>query len=75
MRDDDEAILLWALPDWDSWAVAESEQRRDRAIVAWRGQARKTTTDWHRILLAATPLNPFRTGRQPNRGDQIDWED
>lgn len=75
MRDDDEAILLWALPDWQSWAVAEAAQRSDDRLLAWRSDARLMTTDWQRILLVAAPLCPFRTGRQPNRQDQIDWSD
>jgi len=75
MRDDDEAILLWALPDWDAWARAESAQRSDEGILTWRAGARETATDWHRILLAAAPLCPFRTGRQPTRDDQVDWTD
>jgi hypothetical protein len=28
-----------------------------------------------RILLAAAPLCPFRTGRQPSRADRTDWVD
>ena len=75
MRDDDEAILLWALPDWKSWADAETAQRSDPGLLAWRSDARRVTTDWQRILLVAAPLCPFRTGRQPNRQDQIDWTD
>ena len=70
MRDDDEVILLWALGDWQAWADAESAQRRDDGLLAWRSEARLTTTDWHRILLVAAPLCPFRTGRQPSRHDQ-----
>ena len=73
LRDDDEAILLWSLPDWQAWADAEGAQRSNRAILDWREAARETTTDWHRILLAAAPLCPFRTGRQPSREDQVDW--
>ena len=45
LRDDDEAILLWALPDWASWAAAEKEQRTDAAIVDWRTAARETVSD------------------------------
>lgn len=74
MRDDDEAILLWAIPGWDQWAAAEEAQGVDDPVLAWRSGARQVTTDWQRILLAAAPLCPFRTGRQPNRGDQVDWE-
>ena len=65
MRDDDEAILLWALPDWQSWAQAEAAQRSDDGLLAWRSDARRITTDWQRILLVAAPLCPFRTGRHP----------
>ncbi|MEM7142584.1 MAG: NIPSNAP family protein [Actinomycetota bacterium] len=75
MRDDDEAILLWALPDWQAWADAEAAQRTSPDILAWREEARTTVTDWQRILLAAAPLCPFRTGRQPTRDDQVDWTD
>ena len=75
MRDDDEIILLWSLPHWEAWADAETAQRGDKAILLWREQARSTATDWHRILLAAAPLCPFRTGRQPQRSDQTDWKD
>lgn len=73
MRDDDEIILLWALPSWDHWATAERAQRSDPGILAWRAEARSHATDWQRILLAAAPLCPFRTGRQPNTSDQTDW--
>ncbi len=74
LRDDDEVILLWNLPDWDAWAAGEKAQ--DGADIAgWRGAAREYATDWHRILLAAAPLCPWRTGRQPTRDDRIDWQE
>lgn len=75
LRDDDEAILLWAIDDWAAWAAAETAQRVDDTIVDWRVTARAVVTDWQRILLAAAPLCPFRTGRQPNRDDRVDWEE
>lgn len=75
MRDDDEAILLWALPDWQAWARFESVQRTHQRILTWRSMVREIATDWQRILLAAAPLCPFRTGRQPNRDDQVSWQD
>lgn len=74
MRDEDEAILLWALPSWQAWAAGEQAQR-DGEVGSWREAARRTVTDWHRILLAAAPLCPFRTGRQPRREDRIDWQE
>ncbi len=73
MRDDDEAILLWAAPTWQSWADGEKAQSVDDAVVAWRAHARELATDWHRIALVDAPLCPFRTGRQPTREDRTDW--
>ena len=75
MRDDDEAVLLWALPSWQAWADAESAQRSEERIVTWRTAARATVTDRRRILLAAAELCPFRTGRQPQRSDRTDWQE
>ncbi|MFA9564054.1 MAG: NIPSNAP family containing protein [Acidimicrobiales bacterium] len=75
MRDDDEAVLLWALPSWRAWADAEAVQRTDAGITWWRTAARATVTDWQRILMVAAPLCPFRTGRQPSRSDRVDWEE
>jgi hypothetical protein len=73
MRDDDEVILLWSVPDYRSWAEAEATQRTDTNLVAWRREARELVHDWQRILLSAAPLCPLRTGRQPTREDQTDW--
>jgi hypothetical protein len=73
MRDDDEVVLLWAIPDWATWALVETAQATDDGIVAWRTEARSTVSEWRRILLVAAPLCPFRTGRQPTRDDRVDW--
>jgi hypothetical protein len=75
MVDDDEALLLWAIPTWQAWAEGEKAHRSDDDVVAWRTDARDVVTSWHRILLVDAPLSPFRTGRQPSRDDRTDWED
>ena len=75
MRDDDELIVLWALPDYGAWAAAEAAQSSDDGLRSWREAVRATSTDWRRILLAAAPLCPLRTGRQPTREDRIDWDE
>ncbi len=76
MRDEDEIVLLWALPDgYPAWARGETAQTIDPAVLEWRRAMRGRATDWQRILLAAAPLCPWRTGRQPHRDDRIDWED
>ena len=69
MVNDDEALLLWAIPTWEQWAEAE----QDDGLAAWRRSL--DPVDWHRILLVDAPLSPFRTGRQPSRDDRTDWED
>lgn len=75
MVDDDEALLLWAIPDWPQWAAAEKAHASDDDVRAWRIKARDLVTAWHRILLVDAPLAPMRTGRQPSRDDRVDWEE
>jgi hypothetical protein len=75
MVDDDEALLLWAIPTWRDWSSGERANLVEDDLVGWRRTARDVVTGWHRILLVDSPLNPMRTGRQPNRTDRIDWED
>ena len=73
MRNEDEAILLWAIPTWESWASAEQDLARgqDPLLPASGG----LITARERILLAPAPLCPFVTGRQPAREDRTDWVD
>ncbi len=75
MADDDEALLLWALPTWRAWADGETAHTTDTAVVKWRDAARDIVTSWHRILLVDAPLSPMRTGRQPSVFDRTDWEE
>jgi hypothetical protein len=77
MRGDDEAILLWAVPDWESWARVEQDLADDigggRDVLL--GDAARAIETRQRILLVDSPLCPFRTGRQPSRDDRTDWTD
>ena len=73
MRDDDEAIVVWAIDDISRWAAAEQAQRSDGGLLGWRRAARSHVTGWERTLLAASPLNPLTIGRQPARSDRTDW--
>ncbi len=75
MVDDDEALLLWAIPTWQQWADVENAQLRDDELVGWRHGVRDIVTTSHRILLVDSPLSPMKTGRQPARSDRTDWED
>lgn len=73
MRDDDEAILLWAIPTWEQWAAVEQSFAEAEDVLL--PHARDAIKTRQRILLADAPLCPFKTGRQPNRDDRTDWED
>ena len=77
MRGDDEAVLLWAIPDWESWARVEQDLADDtgggRDVLL--GDAARAIETRQRILLVDSPLCPFRTGRQPSREDRTDWTD
>jgi hypothetical protein len=69
MANDDEALLLWAIPTWQQWADGEG----DRDLLTWRRgiDARR----WDRVVMVDAPLSPMRIGRQPARSDRVDWAD
>lgn len=69
MVNDDEALLLWAIPTWQQWAEAEA----DAELARWRRD--RDADAWHRVLLVDAPLSPLRIGRQPARSDRVDWQD
>jgi hypothetical protein len=73
MRNDDEVILLWAIPTWEAWSAVEHDAARGTEPLL--PASRDAIVDRHRILLADAPLSPFKTGRQPNRDDRTDWVD
>jgi hypothetical protein len=73
MVDDDECLLLWAVPTWAEWAGYETALLGDGALAAWVRDSRRLVTGRHRILLVDSPLSPLRTGRQPHVDDRTDW--
>jgi len=75
MVNDDEALLLWAIPTWQHWADAEKAYATHDDLVAWRAGVADFVTSRHRILLVDAPLSPLQTRRQPSRLDRTDWED
>ena len=74
MRNDSEAFLLWAIPQWQQWTNLESAQWTDDDLIGWRASASTLATDWERILLVDSPLCPFRTGRQPQESDRDTYQ-
>jgi hypothetical protein len=75
MVDDDECVLLWAIPSWAQWAAYEEAHEGDGELRAWVERSRELVTGRHRILLVDAPLSPLRTGRQPSVDDRTDWVD
>ena len=73
MRNEDEAVLLWSIPTWESWARVEQDLAH--GVDALSADGADALLGRERILLAAAPLCPFRTGRQPSRADRTDWVD
>lgn len=77
MADDSECILIWAIPEWPSWAALEkSALDRKSGVGQWKSRLLESSVGVHRILLRDAPLSPLRIGRQPSRADRAeDWQD
>lgn len=76
MANDDECVLIWAIPTWPAWSAHEREHGDAGSEVSrWRRSLDDIVTGWQRSLMVDAPLSPFRTGRQPHRDDRTDWAD
>lgn len=69
LRNDDEALVLWAIPSWSAWA--DFERAWDGApLRRWRERLVGLGAAVRRTLLVDAPLAPLRTGRQPQVEDR-----
>jgi hypothetical protein len=75
MADDSEVVLVWALPDWPTWVAYEAAWERGGALGQWRDRMLGLGASWRRQLLIDSPLNPLRTGRQPQVEDRRPLEE
>ena len=75
MADDSEALLLWAIPDWPTWVAYERAWSPGGALAGWRTTLLGLGASWRRQLLVDSPLNPLRTGRQPQAADRRPLDD
>lgn len=76
MVDDDEALLIWSIPEWKNWSEGEAAHVADDDVLTWRSSVRDIVTKWQRILLTDSDLSPMKLGRQPAFSDRVDgWED
>jgi hypothetical protein len=70
MVNDSECVVLWAVPDWPTWAAFEQAWLR-RGLGTWPKTLLELGADWRRTLLVDAPLGPLRIGRQPAAGDRL----
>lgn len=71
MAADDEVLLVWSFPDWDTWGRAEEAiDDPSRSPRRWRAGLSDQVLGWERMLLVDAPLSPLRTGRQPTVEDR-----
>lgn len=69
LRNDTEAVVLWAIPDWETWA--RFEQAWDGPpLQQWRDRLVALGAHVERTLMVDAPLSPLRTGRQPRVEDR-----
>ncbi|MDZ7674781.1 MAG: hypothetical protein U5K30_06925 [Acidimicrobiales bacterium] len=74
MANDDECILIWAIPTWEAWTTFEYAADADSALAHWRRSLDDIVTGWDRVLMVDAPLCPLRTGRQPRVEDRVAWD-
>jgi hypothetical protein len=70
MADASEAVVVWAIPDWATWASYEQAWLRGGALEPWAATLVGLGASWRRQLMVDAPLSPLRTGRQPQESDR-----
>ena len=64
MRDDSEAMLVWALKGWSRWAEVETALHGSPQSAAWQAASRPFVRERGRTLMASAPLSPLKTGKR-----------
>ncbi len=67
---DNEAILIWAIPDFTAWADFEAGGTDDQVLLDWKESIGSFGAFVERTLMVNAPLAPLRTGRQPQIEDR-----
>jgi hypothetical protein len=75
MGADTECLVLWAIPDWATWVAYERAWEPAGKLASWRRTVLDLGAVWRRQLLVDSPLNPLRTGRQPQESDRRPLEE
>lgn len=64
-RNDSEALVIWATPDFDSWAEYEIAWERSQEAAGWKKRSAGLVLDWVNNIMVSAPKSPTRTGVQP----------
>ncbi len=70
LGDRSEAVVIWAVPDWPTWATFERAWSGAGELVPWGRALVDLGARWRRQLMVDAPLSPLRTGRQPQESDR-----
>jgi hypothetical protein len=70
-----EAIVIWAIPTWATWAEFERAWASSGPISSLRAESRGYVDRFERRLLFDNPLNPMVLGRQPTLADRKPFEE
>jgi hypothetical protein len=62
LRNDSEALLIWALRDFEHWAEVERASE-ESAARQWRESTSDIVQDWASVLLVPAPAAPLQTGK------------
>ena len=73
MCGESECIVMWAIPDWRTWAAFEADQLRDPSLLDWTRATEPLVEKLDRFLLVDAPLSPLRIGRQPSVDDRASY--
>ena len=62
MVNDSEAVVIWAIDTWETWAAVQEALDEDPEVARWHDRSHDVALDWRGKLLVDSPLNPLKTG-------------
>ncbi len=63
LLNDQEAIVIWAIPKWDDWARYEMALYTEAQAIAWRADAARAGISWEGKLLNPAAGSALQTGK------------
>jgi hypothetical protein len=63
LLNDEEAIVIWAIPTWDDWARYQKALYSEAEAIAWRADAARAGIGWEGKLLNPAAGSALQTGK------------